>query len=231
MTNGMSELPESARWRLMVDAAKKGAEAAGYKLTRVPGRGLSNVWTLEMNGKKQLTAIRTTRDRWLAFPPLQGGKKWKTLDDVDLVVVATVDAKEDPKQVEVYILPAKHVREHFNTALAARAKAGYKNLDNFGMWVGLDPDPRGIATSVGSGIIKNYKPVAVYAIEPLIAAAKAGQATSVEENEAAPGDAGGSEHRDEPATIADVMSWARQRVAEIAGVGVQAVKLDLRVEY
>jgi len=32
------------------------------------------------------------------------------------------------------------------------------------------------------------------------------------------------------ATIAEVMAWARARVAEIAGVRVDAVKLDLRLE-
>ena len=34
-----------------------------------------------------------------------------------------------------------------------------------------------------------------------------------------------------PATIAEVMAWARERVAEIAGVRIEAVKLDLKLEY
>ena len=34
-----------------------------------------------------------------------------------------------------------------------------------------------------------------------------------------------------PATIAEAMAWARERVAEIAGVRVDVVKLDLKLEY
>ena len=60
-------------------AAKKGAESQGLALSRVPGRGLANVWKAEKGGKKQLASIRTTRDRWIAFQPLEYGKKWKTL--------------------------------------------------------------------------------------------------------------------------------------------------------
>jgi len=32
-------------------------------------------------------------------------------------------------------------------------------------------------------------------------------------------------------TIAEVMAWARARVAELAGVRLDAVKLDLKVKY
>ncbi len=32
-------------------------------------------------------------------------------------------------------------------------------------------------------------------------------------------------------TIAEVMAWARERVAAIAGVKPEAIKLDLKVEY
>jgi hypothetical protein len=32
-------------------------------------------------------------------------------------------------------------------------------------------------------------------------------------------------------TIAQVMAWAREQVADIAGVRLEAVKLDLKLEY
>ena len=35
----------------------------------------------------------------------------------------------------------------------------------------------------------------------------------------------------QPATIAEVMAWAREWVAEIAGIRPEAVKLDLKLEY
>jgi hypothetical protein len=215
----------------MVEAAKKGAMAQGYTLQRLPGRGLSNIWTITKDGKSQRASIRTTRDRWIAFPPLDKGKKWRTLDEVEAVIVASVDSREEPENVEVYIFPADEVRKRFHAAYTARINDGQKVRDNFGMWVGLDRDERGIAASVGSGITEKFKHVAVYAIEDLLAenadklaAAEesAGEAETLETVEAA---------APRLTTIAEVMAWAREQLAEIAGVKLDAIKLDLRIEY
>jgi len=94
------------------------------------------------------------------------------------------------------------------------------------MWVALDNDPRGIASSVGSGITEHYKPVAVYSIEALLSAnadQPHAEAEAIAEEEAI-------QQEGQPTTIAEVMAWARKRVAEIAGVQVDAVKLDLKLE-
>ena len=229
MTNRLNTLSESARWRLLVDAAKQGAQEQGYVLSRIPGRGLSNVWNMEKDGKSQVGAIRTTRDLWIAFPPLEGGTKWKTLDDAELVVVASVDSKDDPQNIEIYIFPAQEVRKRFNAAYAARMKAGHVQKDNYGMWVALHPDERGIASSVGSGIAKQYPAVAIYSIEALMAA-KPDETLQGGEEQPEPGEEVEPEFP-RLTTIADVMAWARERVAEIAGVRVEAVKLDLKMEY
>jgi hypothetical protein len=88
------------------------------------------------------------------------------------------------------------------------------------MWVNLDPDPRGIPLSVGSGIVKKHKRVAVYPIEALS-----------EFDRSIPDHEIGQQDQAQPATIAEVMSWARERVAVLAGVPIDAVKLDLKLEY
>lgn len=224
MNNLLKDLSETVRWRLLVDAAKKAAEGQGYSLTRVPGRGLSNVWNITKGSKTKVASIRTTRDRYIAFPPLQGGAKWKTLDDVETVIVATVDSKEHPENVEVYIFPADDVRKRFNAAYAARSKDGQTIKDNFGMWLGLDRDDRGLASSVGAGILDHYKRVEVYSIPELLADSPHEQ-RSEDEQETAP-------VAEEPglSSIADVMAWARGRVAQLAGVQVEAVKFDLKIE-
>ncbi len=209
----------------MVHAAKKGAESQGLALSRVPGRGLSNVWKAEKGGKKQLVSIRTTRDRWIAFQPLEYGKKWKTLHNVDLVIVAAVDDREDPKNIQVYIFPVEEVRQRFDAAYKARSDEGHKNKDNFGMWVNLDTDNRGIAASVGSGLADKYKPIATYSIEAL--AADMPEADAVDKVDAT----NAEEKETQPGTIAEVMAWARTKVAEHAGVSVDRVKLDLKIEY
>jgi hypothetical protein len=225
MTTQIDMSRNAKSWKLMVNAAKKGTEGQGYALSRVPGRGLSNVWNAEKGGKTQLASIRTTRDRWIAFPPLEGGKKWKTLHNADLVIVAAVDNREDPRNIQVYIFPAEEVRQRFDAAYKARSDEGHKNKNNFGMWVSLDTDNRGIAASVGSGLADKYKPIATYSIEALAVDMPEGDATdSVAEVDA-------EEQETRPATIAEVMAWARTKVAELAGVSVDRVKLDLKVEY
>jgi hypothetical protein len=230
MTHRLEGLSETIKWHLMVAAARQGAEAEGYELERVPGRGLSNVWTITKDGKTQRAAIRTTRDRWIAFPPLAKGTKWKTLDDVSVVIVASVDSKEEPENIEVYIFPADEVRQRFEAAYVARVKDGLVVRDNFGMWVNLDLDKRA-ARAAGSGIIVKHKPVAVFSIEKLLAENAASLAATNEDADEA--EAPERVEIPEPrfTTIAQVMAWAREQVADIAGVKVEAVKLDLKVEY
>ena len=82
-------------------------------MQRRPGRGLSNIFEVTKDGTNTTACIRTTRDRWFAFPPLAGATRWKTLDDVENVIVAAVNSKENPEKVEVYIFPADEVRRRF----------------------------------------------------------------------------------------------------------------------
>ena len=225
MANLLEGHSETVKWRLLVDAAKKAVASQGYSLSRVPGRGLSNIWNITKDGKTKVASIRTTRDRWIAFPPLQGGTKWKTLDDVETVIVAAVDSKDDPENVEVYIFPADEVRKRFNAAYAARKKDGQTIKDNFGMWVSLDRDDRGLAASVGSGILDHYKRVAGYSISELLSENPHEEEAVAEEIEQEAPEAA------DFSTIAEVMAWAREQVAQLAGVQADAVKLDLKIEY
>jgi hypothetical protein len=213
---------ETTKWRLMVGAAKTAISQAGYSMTKIPGRGLSNVWNLQKDGKTRPACIRTTRDRWVAFPPLEKATKWRTLDDVELVVVATVDSKDDPQKIQVYLFPADDVRKRFDASRASRIAAGQPPRDNFGMWVALDFDQRGVPASVGSGIIEKYKPIAVYSLQALLESSPSATLGVTAEDE-----------RDEvqPRTVAEVMADARERVAHLLGVRPDAVKLDLKVEY
>jgi hypothetical protein len=194
-------------------------------LDRVPGRGLSNIWTITKNGKSQKASIRTTRDRWFAFPPLDNSKKWKTLDEVDTVIVAAVDDRHDPENVEVYIFPATEVRERFNAAFAARTGAGQTVRINFGMWVGLDQDTRKIPASVGSGIVDQYQPVAVFPIVDLIADSGAVDESALEVVADAGEDAvvAGAVDNEPPLTIVE----AKRRLALTFGVKSENIKITV----
>ena len=221
MNSHFNDMTSSESWQLLVNAAIRALTEAGYVPQRQPGRGRANVWTVEEGGKQQRVSVRTTRDRWFAFPPLDNGAKWKTLSDVDIVVVAAVDDPDDPNRIEVYRFDATEVRERFDTSYAARIKAGRSEPDNFGMWVGLDVDNRGLPASVGSGLASDHAPIAVYSLDQLIP----------ENRDAAPdGAEDGEDLEPSPGTIAAVMKQARGRIAALSGVDIADVKLRCSIE-
>ena len=220
MKNKFKSRPAAERRRMLVDAAIRALAKTNYELKRIPGRGKSNVWEIEEEGQVKLVAIRTTQDRWFAFPPMENGTKWKTLSDVDIVIVASVDVREDPKRVQVYRFDADEVRKRFDESYAARTGAGQSELDGYGMWVALDKDRRGLPASVGSGIATED---ALIADDPLGEGAdEEPEAADEKGKDGAPGP--------ELETIAAVMSFARARIAELSGMPEEAVKLDCRIE-
>ena len=227
MAKKFNSLRDGDRWQMMVNAATRAVEELGYRLERVPGRGLSNVWHLHRDGQVTVASIRTTRDRWIAFPPLEQGGRWKTLDTADLVVVSAVDSKENPKAIEVYAFPAAEVRERFNAAYRARTNAGLTVRDNFGMWVGLDVDKRDVPASVGSGLADLHKPIARYEIDALLTKAAPPSRTHLERHAETKNNDSGEPSR---TTIAEIMASARENIAKLAGVKLESVKLDLKIE-
>ncbi len=220
MTNQFNQMSRTERRRVLVDAAKRALTETTAELRRLPGRGRSNVWAAEESGRIKRVAIRTTQDRWFAFPPMENGTKWKTLSDVDVVVVAAVDNRDDPKHVEVYRFDAGEVRKRFDESYAARTGAGQSEPDGYGMWVGLDVDRRGLPASVGSGLASVYPPIRTH----LLAGAMD------REPEVADETVKDEVPRSEPDTIAAVMNWARSRIATLSGLPEEAVKLDCRIE-
>ena len=225
MSNRFNELPDSRTWNMLVGVATCALERAGLAPKRVPGRGRSNIWEVEENGRHKRVSIRTTKDRSFAFPPLKKGAKWKTLDDVDIVVVAAVDDRDDPRNVEVYRFDAEEVRRRFDASYAARIDAGQTVQDDFGMWLSLDKDDRGLPASVGAGLATAYPPITAFPLGELVA-------ENAAEPAAVPDDGGtvGTPATWEPRTIAEVMDSARKRIATLSGVRIEAVKLDCRIE-
>jgi hypothetical protein len=226
MPNQFDEMSDSRTWNILVAAATRALKGEGFVPERVPGRGRSNVWEIEENGQRKRISIRTTKDRWFAFQPLKKGTEWKTLDDVDIVIVAAVDDRDDPNAVEIYRFDAGEVRQRFDASYAARTQAGQTVKDNYGMWVNLDADDRGRPASVGAGLATQDTPIATYPLEELIAEDGAEATESLQGATAAAAEASG----DQTHTIAEVMDWARRRIATLSGVRMEAVKLDCRIE-
>ena len=227
MSNQFKELPSSRTWNILVGAATRALRRAGLEPKRVPGRGRSNIWEVEEGGRHKRVSIRTTQDRWFAFPPRKKATTWKTLDDVDIVIVAAVDDRDDPRIVEVYRFDAEEVRERFNASYAARINAGQTVRDDFGMWLSLDEDDRGLPASVGAGLATAYPPIATFPLEKLLGEINPEPAATPEDGDAA---GAGVAAALEPHTIAEVLDWARTHIATLSGVRKEAVKLDCRIE-
>lgn len=208
---------------ILLNAAARALKEAGFAPERLPGRGLSSVWEIEEAGQRKRVAVRTTKDRWLAFPPREGGTKWKTLDDVDIVVVATLNNRNNPQNIEVYRFDAEEVRRRFNQSHAARLDAGQKIWDNHGLWINLDRDDRELTISVGSGLAADYPPFATFPLADLLAkAAPAPSPLALRESDAP--------DTPSPRTIAEVMDWARRRIAALSGVDPDSVKLNCHIQ-
>ena len=223
VTNTMNErfnnMASSESWQVLVHAARRALKEAGYAPRRLPGRGRANIWEIEEGGQPKRVSVRTTRDRQFAFPPMNNGTKWKTLSDADIVVVASVDDPDDPSRIEVYRFDANEVRERFDAAYKERIEAGRSEPDNFGMWVKLDADTRGLPGSVGSGLASKHEPIAVYPLDQLIGEDKVSERAE-----------GGEDPEPVPDTIAEIMLRARERIALLSGVSVEAVKLSCAIE-
>lgn len=226
----LKDMGESAAWHLMVTAALEGARQQGYALKKRPGRGLSNTYELTKNGKTQTASVRTTRDRWVAFPPLDDGKRWKTLDDVDLVLVATVDDRLNPQNVDVYLFPADEVRKRFDASYAARIANGHKVRNNYGMWVMLDKGDDTVTSQVGHGLAEDYPRIANFSIDELEGTVTkdvrkmANTAAPDPEEVVAVADAGAGLK-----TVADVLTFARQKIATLTGMPIDTIKLDIKM--
>lgn len=225
MTTTFEQLSPQDAWDVLNSAVALALKDAGYELSRVPGRGRSNVHQITRNGKTQVATVRTSRDRWIAYPPLDDGKRWKTLDDSDVVLISTVDDRYKPNNIEVYQLTKDAVRKAFDRAYAEKIKTGRVVTNNFGMWISLDKiDGRDDASA--AGLLKGTKPMAVYSVIDLLLVDKAGEPVVAPSRDDADMEADAG-----PATIAEALALARSYIAAIAGVSPEAVKLELKIEY
>ncbi|CUH48960.1 hypothetical protein [Ruegeria atlantica] len=148
--------------RALRDAAVKAAEAAGYTVSRQTGvgRGPNQRLVLEEDGKTKTAALRTSRDFWVAFPP-DGNGGWKTLDDVDTVLLAINDDYDNPTKATTWLLDADKVRDCFNERAAVMTERGQTLRAGMGVWVSAYPLASDDHHVAGSGMVKGVLPLAV----------------------------------------------------------------------
>jgi hypothetical protein len=68
---------------------------------KVQGGGKGSVRHITRGAEDHLVSIRTSQDQWFAFP-LTPENTWLTLEQVDVVIVASVDDRDAPKNVNVH---------------------------------------------------------------------------------------------------------------------------------
>lgn len=221
MSTPFRRLPSAERWRKLVSCARQGLEENGYQVRIVPGMGRQNVWFVKKDGVEKHASVRTTQDRHIAFPPLEGGR-WKTLDDVEQVVVASVDDRDRPRKAEVFIFPADDVRKRFNEAHAARIKAGRTMTPNFGMWVALDLRETGGVNDIASGIAENYQPISVIPLDNELPEPPERASSVLQTSGSARQNAGRP-------NVQQALLNARREIAAITGVPLEQIRLELRI--
>jgi len=137
MTNIFGEPKKMATKQDLFQFAIDALERNGWKVERIPGIGKSSVRRIVKGSEKKAVSIRTSQDTWIAFPRNRAGNGWGTLADVDYVVAASVDDRENPQFAQVHMIDGEEMRGRFDRAYAARKKAGHSLQQGRGIWLSL----------------------------------------------------------------------------------------------
>jgi hypothetical protein len=214
MTN-VSETPEKVAIRYeLFRIAVEALEKQGWNVERIARSGKSSVRRITKGKTTKTISIRTTQDKWIAFPRNRKDDAWATLADVDYVVAASVDDRDNPRFAHVHMIEGDEMRARFDRAYAARKKAGHVVPNGRGVWVSLyEKESNDPVSHVGAGAGLAHPAIA---IEPL-----RGEATAKADE--------GLDHRqdveleDGPLTIAE----AKRRLALSLGVNEADIKITI----
>lgn len=111
-------------------------EKLGYKVERIPRAGKGSLRRLVKDGVAKKVTIRTSQDAWIAFPRNADNTGWSTLEDADLVVAASLTAK-DSNRANFHLFSAEDIRDRFDRALLARQEANHVIPAERGIWISL----------------------------------------------------------------------------------------------
>jgi hypothetical protein len=229
MTN-INATPEKLPMRQFLrNAAIEALEADGWKVEKVARSGKSSVRRITKGNVSKVVSIRTTQDTWIAFPRVKDDTAWRTLDEVDDVVAASVNDKENPRFANIHLMDGNNIRDRFNRAYKARIGAGHSIPVGRGVWVSLyEKEQKLPVTLVGAGAGLEFKPIKTIPIDTsTILSGEAddeddSRVEDVEERaEKETVQAGSVE--DAPLTIAE----AKRRLAATLGVDISAIKITI----
>lgn len=206
--------------------ALKELERQGYKVERIPRAGKGSLRRITKDGVSKTVTIRTSQDTWYAFPRNDTNSGWSTLEDAEVVVVASLTEKESMR-ANFHIMPADDIRARFDRAYTARVKAGHVIPEKRGIWLSLyEPEGDSPVSHVGAGAGLAFKPFASEVPVVIDAGDQGGDddEDTVEDTPASPrptASAPTASSDDGPLTIAE----AKRRLALTFGVDPSAIKI------
>lgn len=162
MTNIFKTSKKHDRKKRLFEIGVETLQKQGWTVTKEK-LGKSSVRRISKNGESKLVSIRTTQDKWIAFPPKPDRKSFITLDDVDVVIAVSVDHGDKPREALVHWLPADDMRKRFNAALKARIAAKRVQPDRRGVWIPLyerEGDNPDNVSYIGGGAGLDYPAIA-----------------------------------------------------------------------
>ena len=161
MTDVSSTPLKLARRAFLFEAAVKTLIDNGWAVERIPRSGKGSVRRIKNGNETKTVSIKTSQDTWVSFLRNDADTGWATLADVDLVVVASLDDRERPRFANVHFIDGDEMRERFDSAYAARKKAGYVMHKERGVWLSLYEEEATLpVTLVGAGAGIKHRPIA-----------------------------------------------------------------------
>ena len=133
-------------------AAEEALKKDGWKVERIARSGKSSVRRITRGELVKTVSIRTSQDTWIAFPRTLDDRAWATLADVDYVVAASVDSRDNPRFARVHLIDGDEMRARFDRAYASRKKAGHSSEAGRGIWLSLyEKESQDPVSLVGAG--------------------------------------------------------------------------------
>lgn len=196
-------------WEIGVETLR----AQGWEVERVAGSGKSSMRRITKGRLSKIATIRTTQDRWFAFPRTKDDKGWLTLDDSDCVVVVSVNEKEDPKFAWVHMFDQADIKKRLDRAYKVRQSANRQIPIGRGVWISLYRKDDGSPQLAGAGAGNDFPRIAEVPLQR-------GESQAVAVSAEPPRDSGGSVR---PLSINE----AKQGLALTFGVDASRIKITV----
>lgn len=139
--------------QFLFNTAIKELEKQGWKVERIPRAGKGSLRLIIKGDQRKKISIRTSQDTWIAFPRNETNTGFATLEDVDVVIAASLADKHDATTAKFHWIEADDMRARFNRLYEAKVKAKHQTPEGRGIWLSLyDEEKADPVSFVGAGV-------------------------------------------------------------------------------